>query len=417
MNISELSWSVFTRFLFLPKLISLMLSVAAVLLLRLASGAKHQKAQLFQETKSEKRTIGAWTAISEAASKQIQNKTFASLIDTVYINGEGCGIYVRDPPLSSGMKPELFLNRTVWQSEVCQHFLQVCYQQEIDVQLWILLNNNFPKPSGGDDRYTEYDPIPYSVTGGGPNASLYTPEMLEANAQHFIESVVKVAKEINTRSSSAGTDEVYVPITGFNWDMETETAPRANLHDYKLFHTAVDRLATALREALPLVPKWINRKVASSERAAPAHFLTTLDVQAMFGIEDTNGVYIHGYPGLKDPWLYKSATDPASYDAMAALLASSKVDNYLVMDTYYFSLSRYLDALDWYVSEFPLDRLTIAVAVKAVNPYLKTEDDFLHTENFVLIDKNGHIRGIYNGLNPNDIIQLIANIKTLKNEK
>jgi protein SCO1/2 len=46
----------------------------------------------------------------------------------------------------------------------------------------------------------------------------------------------------------------------------------------------------------------------------------------------------------------------------------------------------------------------------------KTEDDFLHTENFVLIDKNKYIRGIYNSLNSNDINQLIADIKTLKNE-
>lgn len=43
-------------------------------------------------------------------------------------------------------------------------------------------------------------------------------------------------------------------------------------------------------------------------------------------------------------------------------------------------------------------------------------DDFLHTENFVLIDKNKHIRGIYNGLNKNSVIQLIADIKTLKTE-
>jgi protein SCO1/2 len=42
--------------------------------------------------------------------------------------------------------------------------------------------------------------------------------------------------------------------------------------------------------------------------------------------------------------------------------------------------------------------------------------DFLHTENFVLIDKNRHIRGIYNGLNKNSVIQLIADIKTLKKE-
>ena len=46
----------------------------------------------------------------------------------------------------------------------------------------------------------------------------------------------------------------------------------------------------------------------------------------------------------------------------------------------------------------------------------KTDEDFLHTENFILVDKNKHIRGIYNGLNSNDIIQLIADINTLKKE-
>lgn len=43
-------------------------------------------------------------------------------------------------------------------------------------------------------------------------------------------------------------------------------------------------------------------------------------------------------------------------------------------------------------------------------------EDFLHTENFILIDKNRHIRGIYNGLNKTAISQLIADIKTLKKE-
>jgi len=46
----------------------------------------------------------------------------------------------------------------------------------------------------------------------------------------------------------------------------------------------------------------------------------------------------------------------------------------------------------------------------------KTEDDFLHTENFVLVDKNKHIRGIYNGLNKTSMQQLIADIKTLQQE-
>lgn len=46
----------------------------------------------------------------------------------------------------------------------------------------------------------------------------------------------------------------------------------------------------------------------------------------------------------------------------------------------------------------------------------KEADDFLHTENFVLIDKNRHIRGIYNGLNKTSVNQLVTDIKTLKRE-
>ena len=46
----------------------------------------------------------------------------------------------------------------------------------------------------------------------------------------------------------------------------------------------------------------------------------------------------------------------------------------------------------------------------------KGVDDFLHTENFVLIDKQKHIRGIYNGLNRASIQQLIVDIKALKQE-
>lgn len=46
----------------------------------------------------------------------------------------------------------------------------------------------------------------------------------------------------------------------------------------------------------------------------------------------------------------------------------------------------------------------------------KNLDDFLHTENFLLIDKNKHIRGIYNGLNRASVAQLITDIKALKSE-
>ena len=46
----------------------------------------------------------------------------------------------------------------------------------------------------------------------------------------------------------------------------------------------------------------------------------------------------------------------------------------------------------------------------------KNINDFLHTENFLLIDKNKHIRGIYNGLNRASLTQLVIDTKTLKKE-
>jgi protein SCO1/2 len=46
----------------------------------------------------------------------------------------------------------------------------------------------------------------------------------------------------------------------------------------------------------------------------------------------------------------------------------------------------------------------------------KSPEDFLHTENFVLVDRNRHIRGIYNGLSKTSIQQLIADVKTLQKE-
>ncbi len=42
--------------------------------------------------------------------------------------------------------------------------------------------------------------------------------------------------------------------------------------------------------------------------------------------------------------------------------------------------------------------------------------DFIHTENFVLIDKEKRIRGFYDGTSSNDVDQLIDDIRTLQKE-
>lgn len=44
------------------------------------------------------------------------------------------------------------------------------------------------------------------------------------------------------------------------------------------------------------------------------------------------------------------------------------------------------------------------------------EDRFVHTDKFVLVDKQGHIRGFYNGTDPEEIDKLILEIKVLINE-
>jgi len=44
------------------------------------------------------------------------------------------------------------------------------------------------------------------------------------------------------------------------------------------------------------------------------------------------------------------------------------------------------------------------------------ESDFIHTENFVLIDPDKKIRGMYNGTNPDEISELIKDIYDLKRE-
>ncbi|MEO0895041.1 MAG: SCO family protein [Bacteroidota bacterium] len=46
----------------------------------------------------------------------------------------------------------------------------------------------------------------------------------------------------------------------------------------------------------------------------------------------------------------------------------------------------------------------------------KDNQEFLHTENLLLIDQNRYIRGIYNGLNNTSVAQLIEDIRLLKQE-
>jgi len=49
--------------------------------------------------------------------------------------------------------------------------------------------------------------------------------------------------------------------------------------------------------------------------------------------------------------------------------------------------------------------------------YYQTGNEFLHTENFILVDKHRRIRGVYNGTLPLEMERLIEDIVTLKKEE
>lgn len=44
------------------------------------------------------------------------------------------------------------------------------------------------------------------------------------------------------------------------------------------------------------------------------------------------------------------------------------------------------------------------------------ESDFIHTENFALIDPDGRIRGMYDGTNPDEVSELLLDVYDLKKE-
>ncbi len=45
------------------------------------------------------------------------------------------------------------------------------------------------------------------------------------------------------------------------------------------------------------------------------------------------------------------------------------------------------------------------------------KEDFVHSQNFALIDKSGHIRGIYNGIDSTDVNRLLVEVDVLLGEK
>ena len=139
----------------------------------------------------------------------------------------------------------------------------------------------------------------------------------------------------------------YPYVKGIHFDDEKECAPRATLSNFTSWIHYLNTYSDALHNK------------------ADVH--VSVAVQAMFGIEDQP--YVHNAPCAKAPWLYSKTPE------VVDLMSTMTVDRFLEMDTYYFTMARYLNALDWYVDNVPVNKLGVAVANLDVNPSLKDKPD------------------------------------------
>ena len=99
-----------------------------------------------------------------------------------------------------------------------------------------------------------------------------------------------------------------------------------------------------------------------------------------------------------------------------------KIDTVEVMKAYADKFNA--DHAQWYFltgskeSLYLMARKSYLVVPDQNDPNFKhgDESDFIHTENFVLIDPDRRIRGMYDGTNPDEVSKLIQDIHDLKQE-
>lgn len=143
-------------------------------------------------------------------------------------------------------------------------------------------------------------------------------------------------------AASAARVAAALGIDGLSLDDESDCAPRSTLSNFSAWSGVVDEIAAAL--------------------GADGRSLSAA-VQAMFGIQDVPYRPLCSPPEAPQcsqacalpPWAY------APNARVVDLMARSAIGRWLVMDTYYFTTARFLNAIDWYSSSVPTEKLSVAV--------------------------------------------------------
>ena len=177
-------------------------------------------------------------------------------------------------------------------------------------------------------------------------------------------------------------------------------------------------------------PQWLqqNSPALDSFHQIPEFEFTNQDGKKVSGRELDNKIYVANFffthcPGICPTMQSKLSRVQDAYlsDAQVEIISHSITPSVDSIE----KLREYAEENDvvsgkWHLVTGAQDE----IYKLAKDAYFASEDlgraegneDFLHTENLLLIDTNKHIRGIYNGLNDSSVSHLIEDIKSLKQE-
>ena len=198
------------------------------------------------------------------------------------------------------------------------------------------------------------------------------------------------------------------------------------LHSCNSSTNKIDRLP--FYSTADFTPRWLNEKESNTIHSIPDFNFTDQNGNPITRKTFDNKITVVDFFFTTCPGICKKLTaslskvQDAFKDNNDVMLLSHTVtpekDSVTVLKRY--ADEHAVTSGKWYlVTGKRNDIYTIARTAYFADEDMGWKEDsttFLHTENILLIDKHHHIRGIYKGTIPNEVDDLIADIKKLQQE-
>ncbi|GAB1857415.1 SCO family protein [Flavobacteriaceae bacterium MHTCC 0001] len=199
-----------------------------------------------------------------------------------------------------------------------------------------------------------------------------------------------------------------------------------------IFLSCKDQPKEITSKAVPKLP-YFNSADFTPEWESPKHIIPKFSFVNQEGVEVTNTtfkgkIYIADFfftscPGICSKLTKNMGAIQEAYRHEDDILLLSHTvmpwkDSISVLQNY--AQNHNVNPRKWHLVTGDKDALydIARTGYFADEDFTKTEDEsnFIHTENFILVDKQGHIRGVYNGTLPMDVERLKRHVEILKKE-